>query len=848
MEIYDWDDINPSSFKKYILKDNYKKKGQTPTGLYNTIMKKAEQDLGPAALAAETAAEIFAKKKFIPETLLFLELVTRCYFISRDLDSVVKTIWRITKLNYPPAENVALELTHLMADHPDDFGISIDHHPKVFREASTIMYHYNEKETVAKLHLRSAEIYAHHGAIQAAYRNIADAERLSVELGLPYLSAQCYGSLATVACRDNDFVDAIKFGRLSIFVRRKLGEEIPAGLHSNIGMAYMNESKPKTAIRYFKLALASDELENIQKIAIMINLVDCFRRLGDLAQAQEMVDGARKIIDAEHLPEELLELSISAAKLAAVHFNSSAVNQHLLIASECIDDVLRGILRLHHRREIRARYFNRIENLLYVLPRHGCGENVLLPLLAIRGNSMADWLAILNWADEIKKKVSGSLAQRISETLKRMREIGAPHLFGLHEKYDDAWDVTNPVDAWDDFSQICREIHTLGFEPPLKNVNTQEQLQLCKTRLSERHCLVFTTTFEKKTIVWFFIEEKYWRIEICNDVRDRWHLAQLKYATDLINRQEFTSEIDSSLQKLSEQLVPLFEKVAESNCRSIRYVIDSRIDLPLTQFALNNSELSAKMQAGEFHVRTVPSLTACTEYEGRMNSAATISDSGDDLLLAAYEGNAFASIASLELTQNIAADSDVDLGELIGSVDVVVVSTHGHTIELLTDATFGKLGAPEGRHLISVEQLQRSTAELQAKLVILNACHSGSKSYRNSQKSFITSDSVTIPSLFLLNRQAISMGSVWKVSDTASFILSCLVAESLRTGSNPHNAAARAISQLPHMLLSDVLNLLKKHLPEPIYRKASDRLFSAPEQGMFLHPYFTAGLTIYGLL
>jgi CHAT domain-containing protein len=231
-----------------------------------------------------------------------------------------------------------------------------------------------------------------------------------------------------------------------------------------------------------------------------------------------------------------------------------------------------------------------------------------------------------------------------------------------------------------------------------------------------------------------------------------------------------------------------------------------------------------------------------------MNSAATISDSGDDLLLAAYEGNAFASIASLELTQNIAADSDVDLGELIGSVDVVVVSTHGHTIELLTDATFGKLGAPEGRHLISVEQLQRSTAELQAKLVILNACHSGSKSYRNSQKSFITSDSVTIPSLFLLNRQAISMGSVWKVSDTASFILSCLVAESLRTGSNPHNAAARAISQLPHMLLSDVLNLLKKHLPEPIYRKASDRLFSAPEQGMFLHPYFTAGLTIYGLL
>ena len=141
MEIYEWDAINPSSFKKYILKEGYRKKGQTPTGLYNTIMKKAEQDLGSALPAAETAAEIFEKKKFKPETLLFLELVTRCHFISRDLNSVVKTIWRITKLNYPPAENVALELTQIMADHPEDFGISIDHHPKVFREAGTIMYH-----------------------------------------------------------------------------------------------------------------------------------------------------------------------------------------------------------------------------------------------------------------------------------------------------------------------------------------------------------------------------------------------------------------------------------------------------------------------------------------------------------------------------------------------------------------------------------------------------------------------------------------------------------------------------------------------------------------------------------
>lgn len=848
IEIYEWDAISPSGFKKYILKEGYRKKGQTPTGIYNTIMKKTEENLDLAVWAAETAAEIFAKKKFKSETLLFLELATRCHFMLRNLSGAVNALARITKLNLARAKSTALELAHMMANHAEDFGASDDHRPKVFREVCKIFHHYNEREAIARLHIRSASIYSQHGATQAAYRNLADAERISVELGLPLLKAECYETATAVACRDNDLKDAIKFGRLSLFIYRRLNKRISAALYSNIGMAYMNRNRPRVAANYFELALKAGDVDKSTKASVIINLVDCFRRLGELTRSQKMIEDAREVIGTEHLPEESLELSISAAKLAAAQSNIAGVIENLRMASACMDEVLKTILRLHHRREIRARHFVRIEKLLSNLPLHGNGEDALLPLLAIRGNAMADWIAIMSWADEVKSKVSDSIAGKIDKILRRIREIGAPHLFGFQEKYDDAWEVKNPVAAWDDFSQICREIQALGFEPPLKNVNTQEQLKLCRRRLSESHCLAFTTTFENKTLVWFFIREKYWRIEISDDEIDKWHLAQLKYATDLSNRRDFTAEIDVALRHTFEPLTMLFENVAKSNCQSIRYVIDSRIDLPLTQFALNNSELSAKMQVGEFHVRTVPSLSACSEYGGSIISTAAISDPGDDLLLAGYEGSAFASIAGLQFTGNIAAGSDDNLSELIGAVDAVVVSTHGQTIELLTDATFGKLGTQEERHLISVDELQRSAPDFNAKLVILNACHSGSKSSRNYHKRFITSDSVTIPSLFLLNRQAISIGSAWKISDTASFILSCLVAESLRNGSAPLSAAARAIGQLPRMSLTDVLSFLKNNLPEPVYHKVSDRLFAAPKQGMFLHPYFTAGLAIYGLL
>ncbi|UVL50501.1 CHAT domain-containing protein [Pseudomonas sp. B21-036] len=848
MDIYSWNDISPSNFKKYLLKDGYKKRGQTPTGIYNTIMKMTVDDLGLAISKAGIALEVFTKKNNANEILLFLELLARCYFMLSDLTKVSKTIRKITKLAHPSSKSVALELTQLMISHPEDFGISYDNHPNVFKEAAIILHHYNEKETIAELHLKSAIIYSHHGATQAAYRNIADAERLSDELQSLYLKAKCYDTATIVSCADGDFDDAIKFGRLSLRLYRETGMACPARLYSNIGMAHMNKGHAKVAAKYFGRVLNTEKITTTAKVGVMINMIDCFRRLADFDKAQEMIKSANEALEDQDFPEESLGLSISAAKVAAEQGDINRLVQDLKKASTGIDEMLKGSLRLHHRREVRARYFVNMESLLSYLPEHGEATASLPPLLAIRGNAMADWLAILEWAEKLKGRISDSLEGKVNDILLRIRDFGAPHIMGFQEKYDDAWEVRNPVTAWDELSQICRELKLSGLELPLDHANTCSQLKLCQSRLSEGHCLVFTTKSEGKTKIWAFIAENYWRTEVCDEIINEWHAAQLQYATENISRATFTSALNIILTVLAEKLDPIIEKIAHFKCRSVRYISDSRLDLPMTQLALRNPRLSSRMLAGEFHVRTVPCLTECKSDNGSLKSVVAISDPGEDLVLAPFEASAFADSAGLKLSENIVADSKGGLTKLIGSDDIVIVSTHGSSLELFTDAYFAKLGSLDTSHVISVDSLQRSAPEFKAKLVILNACHSGSKSTRNYQKSFKTNDFVTIPTLFLLNRKSISLASDWKVSDTASFMISCLMGENIKDGFNPYSAAARTISQLPNLTLPTVLSKLKEHLPESAYTKVENRLSLAPEKGMFLHPYFTAGLAIYGLL
>lgn len=360
--------------------------------------------------------------------------------------------------------------------------------------------------------------------------------------------------------------------------------------------------------------------------------------------------------------------------------------------------------------------------------------------------------------------------------------------------------------------------------------------------------MMVTTYAGDHALLWYFIGDRYQRVAIPLQPLKQWHLAHLEYSNGSKNRSAFYVAMEELSKALSPLLDSVFVDIATAGCASIRYIEDSLRDVPLMMFALRNPELSARMAAGDFQVRLVPAMMEPLPDNSPLSGVVSVIDQRDDLLLAPFEGDAFTCAAGLPHPEYLSAENGGDLASLIGEHDVLMVSTHGHSLEFFTDAYFAKLGSPDGSHLIDVSSLQEAAPDLRIRLAILNTCYSGSRSSRNYQKTFRTSDAVAIPNLFLLNRRAVALAGAWTISDTASFIVAHLIGEGLQHGHEPSAAVARAITRLRSMTRSETIAILTDNLPESVQAKAIPRLNGAPEQGMFSHPYFTGGLAIHGLL
>lgn len=843
--------LEPTEFKIILLNNSH---SFHPVDIYNALTQRGIEEPECRVYVnalAEAAVEVFTSLDEIDEVLLFLEFQTRYHLTEGDFDKAIEIIHCMTALDSTTAETTVLELIQEISESIDGFGVSIDQRAKVLRQIQLVLQHYDRQEDIVELYLRSAIVCSQHGASQAAYRCINDAEEIAHALqSLPFL-ARCYSVAVIVACEEPDFRWAIGVGEQALDIYRSIELEVPANLFSNLGVAHMNLDETTLAISYFNRALACSDTSVTGEVGIRVNLSTCLRRDNQLLQAENMLMAAEAIGGLEDHPEQALELALSAAKLAIAKGDISSLTQRLQIASKKLDHLLSYALRLHYRRGVRERYITRFEALLRSLPASGPAESSLLPIVSTRGNSMGDWLAILSWGDQLLQESSfpSVLAEQLINILNRIRNIGAPHLYGFREKYDDPWGVFNSVEVWDELSQLCRKIKELGFSLPLDRANSQNQYELCQLRLAQGHCIMVTTYAGEDALLWYFIDRQYYRVSLPLTPMKQWYQAQLNYANGSISRSDFCRAMAELTQELSPLLEPVFTTIAMAECDSIRYIDDSLRILPLLLFVRQNASLSKRMKVGAFHIRIVPAMVEPLSEDIPLTGVASIIDLDEDLLLPPYEAQVFTRAAGLPQAETISADSEDCLTSLIGKRDILIVSTHGHALTSYTDAYFAHLGGtPDESHLISVSSLQAEAPDLQLRLVILSTCYSGTQSSRNYQKHFRTSDAVAIPNLFLLNRRAVAFASTWKISDTASFIIAHLIGEGLRAGYEPSAALASAIARLPSMTRSETIAILTDGLPRKAQAEAIRRLDGAPEQGMFSHDYFTTGFTIHGLL
>lgn len=843
--------LEPAAFRQLLEEDYFDINGIYIIEVYNALMRSAQDQPVQVAHLAEVAVEIYSNFGQVDETILYLELQARALLGGQNLDRAMLLVERIACIDHGASEPTVLELAEDILSSRDSFGVSVDQRPRILAQIARLIQRYGQHERVAHIYLDAASLYSSHGAFEPAYRCLGEAEEIANSLDSLALRARCFTIQMSVACEKNDYSVGVTMGEMAINAYQALAETPPAMLVGNLGVAYMNVNQEGKAVGYFELALASTDCTDYMAITLRGNLSVCLRRCSRPVEAETVLAIAEAALtDGAQNEEGLLEISLSGAKLAVARQDALLLIKRLHDASHHLDRILSDVLRLHHRRGIRERYITRIEGLLRALPPSGSATDALLPIIATRGNAMGDWLTILSWARDVGRSwpASDETVQRLNHALQSIRQIGAPHLYGFTEKEDDAWNVFNAARSWDDLSNIAAIIHSQSVGRPLDFANAQHQSALCLSRLTAGHCLMVMTYAGESALLWYFIGGQYKRISIPLSPMKEWHAAQLEYAQQLMSRSRFISALTTLISSLAPSLDAVFSEIAGAGCKSVRFIEDCFNDVPLIEFALRNSELWARMAEGDFEVRMVPAVIEAIEVESPLLTTAAIVDRTENLLLAPYESTAFTQAAGLAPAALMEADGHADLEDLMGKYDALIVSTHGHSLKFFTDAYFAHLGSAEHPHPISVAAMQVAAPNLQLRLALVNTCFSGTRSSRNFQKSFRTSDSVALPNLFLLNRKAIALGGMWKISDTACFTLTYLVGEGLKLGLEPSTAVARAVAKVRLSTRTSVANILKINLPESLQAEALKRISGAPEVGIFSSPYITAGFTIHGLL
>lgn len=853
IEAIDFDAIVPAAFgkrlKRHLAKSNVP--GEM-VDLYNCIMRLSGQRPDLAGSLAHEAVGVFVRRKERDHEVLFLELCARIWMgngeIARGLDAMKALISRATSGKH------MLDLIELTDDVRETIlsnDLPKELVPKALAVATQVYARANELEKLAEAYLEAAMLFAHHGAFQAAYRAAGDAEAAARQMDSPSLLARVLQRLSIIAFHERDFEWSANTGKMAIEAYSALGQRPPPELCSNTATALMNIGALEEACANFEAVLpVLTPKQSLINFQVYVNLAACRRKLKNISGAQHALILAHECAAPDHPVEHLLEFELVQARVMADAAAPADASKALNRAITRFEEMITPINRLHYRRGVRERYVPRFEGILHMLPEAGQADEVLVPLAAIYGGVIADWLALLDWSTAIEHDDSlcTPAARSIPILVRRIAKQGAPFLFGFKEKYDDPWEPTFDPPTWDTLTELAGQLRGIGVPLPFSKATATARADLLAERLADGYCIT-ALTFAGGAALWVLFNARYWRVSF--------DFAELKsFVSTRTSYEEGTADRTSfmvSLRRLRDRLLPelsaIFDEIAASESPGIIHLQDGLNALPMTMFAIEHDGIRAAMTAGRFEVRVAPALyRQSTPQPLKEPRVSAIRDDKDDLLLARHEAQVASSLlVGADLSIFTPNETDRLLVELRDS-HVLLVSTHGTAISRLTDPIFGSLGSPSARHSINVDGIQSMFPWLPYRLAILNACHAGSGLSRNYQHQFRTHDVASYPALLLLNRCSVAGAAAWRTSDTASFLHLALTAIALTEGLTPARALSRATVRLRDLTKTEAQQFLAL-VPDSVARlKSIQRIATAPESGMFSEPYLHSGFETYSLV
>ncbi|GAD57121.1 CHAT domain-containing tetratricopeptide repeat protein [Limimaricola cinnabarinus] len=848
MDWQDWLPLSPEAFESRLRQHlDRTSEFDDAVDLYNELITNCGHNPRHVGNVARAIAALMHRRDMQWERLLFLELTARAKYTAGDVHGAFEALDMLARADdTDDTREVVLEILNAAVEDTGSVASSIDHHPVVLRAAAGLLEHFALWDELGDLKLRSALLYSRHGASQAAYRTIVDVESKAYEVGSRPLLARALQAAVVVSLEEGDADFAVKMGREALAILAELDARLPVELLANLGTAFMRNGDTVNGENYLRRAMNEAEAGSDIGPVLMANLAACLREAGNFVDAQSMIAKARHAHDGNSDPEAILELELVAARICAESGDACAVGPALAAAARALDEVLRDVLRFHHRRGLRERYLPRFDKLMAAMPDEGPACEALEALVACRGNALGDWLALLEWSRKTATLVQTDEVVALEQALECLRGEGVPHLFGFLEKYDDVWDWRNPVgDQWDRLSQIIASLDGRSG-PALGQAGQVAMIDAARKRLAEGDCIM-AITHAGDPLLWSFYGDRYRRTALPADTRSDWAVAQLRFSCGETGRQEFANALDSWLDTVSPLLGPVLDDLAAGGVRSIRYLQDFSPSPPMTALAMRHPRLLERMRQGMFEVRHIAALVLSVEPRQISGGVAAVVDRDGDLVLPRHEAIAFADAANLPPPVVIDTGATEELPELLGDAEVLMVSTHGTPLINYTDPYFASIGG-EAPHPVSIRQLQAYGDSLGLRLVLLNACYSGAGSARNFQQRFRTADAVSFPAWSLLSGCAIACASAWRTSDTAQYLFSRFSGEGLGDGLSPSSAVTSAMARLHLVTRDEAIAALSIIADSADREAATKRLANAPQHGAFSHPYLGGAMAIHSLL
>lgn len=813
---------------------------------YNHLMAKGSAYAVQSVALGQEAAHYFRERRYALFEAMFLELVARSALSAGDLVTGLAAFEQMAEIHREDQRSELLELAGDVWGYAKRGIFGSDLQPLIFASIARVFERLEDKRGLAGAYLQASALYAQHGAHDAAARAVADARAIATAATLPDILVDTYEQEAVLAFERGDAAGSAAAAQSAFTLHDTHGTSPSFRLRLNLATAQMELGDLQEAADIYVSMIGISEDPDVNG-SLHVNLASCLRRQNDLRQASANIELARDLFDEDTSYDVRLEMEIVAASIAVDCGNPFEVEARLRAAASMLDEGLRSVIRLHHRRGLRDHYIRELEGHLSHVPAQGLASNVLPIIAAIYGSVIADWLAVLDWADILISQTEdidpGLLELR--DRIAAVRAFGAPFALGADEQLDSPWDDCLTSKPWDELGETISRLVGQGIASPFECVSMAATTRLLEARLAEGWCIILPTFANEPVALWVFQGGRYTRRGLPGLSMSAWKVVRRHFTVGTATKQRFAEE----LNRYSEHVRAVFKAdfdALPSTCPGILSLQDYGNALPITVATLRHDGLRARMAAGAFDVRIVPTL-----YPGRPQSpfahpkVVALIDSGDNLALARVEAGVAARVLEADPFVAVEVSDEHGLVGQMADAEILIVSTHGASIAGFSDPILGSLGGARP-HAITVKTLQRDFGILPYRLAMLNACYAGATS-ADSEHTRRTHDPASYPALLLLNRCSVVSAASWRIGDMISFLYLMLTAQGLKDGLPASRALCRATARLHELSTLDARSLLSTAPVSEGRDRALALLERAPATGAFADLYKVGGIDAYTL-